>query len=209
MGAMEVGRLPSSVVTTQRILLVRHGQSEWNAQGRWQGQADPPLTELGRSQARRAADRIHGIDVVVASDLERAHHTARIMAGVHGLAVERLEPRLRERHAGPWQGLTHAQIERRWPGWIRSGRRPDGYEADGVVAARAVEALHDIAVTFPGTTTMAVSHSGTIRAVVHQVSGREIRLANLAGVWLELSAGVLSIGDEQHLLAHDTFTRVE
>lgn len=206
---MVVGPLPSGVVTSLRILLVRHGQSEWNAQGRWQGQADPPLTELGRSQALRAADRLDGIDAVVASDLERAHHTARIMAEAMSLKVERLEPRLRERHAGPWQGLTHAQIERRWPGWLRSDRRPEGYEPDRLVAARALKALHDLAVEFPGTTLMGVSHSGTIRAVVHQMSGREMRLANLAGVWIEFRQGVPVVGEPLHLLADETFTRVE
>jgi probable phosphoglycerate mutase len=196
-------------VTSLRILLVRHGQSEWNAQGRWQGQADPPLTELGRAQARRAAERLTGLDAIVASDLQRAHHTARIMATALSLSVERLEPRLRERHAGPWQGLTHAQIERRWPGWIRSNRRPEGYEPDHLVASRGLQALQDLADQFPGASLMGVSHSGTIRAMVHQVNGRETRLANLAGVWFELSDGRLTVGDDLHLLADETFTRVE
>lgn len=188
---------------------MRHGQSEWNAQGRWQGQADPPLTPLGRTQAQQAAERLTPVDAVVASDLQRAHETARIIAGHMSLGIERVEPRLRERHAGPWQGLTHAQIERRWPGWIRSGRRPEGYEADDLVAARALEALHDLAHSYAGATLMAVSHSGTIRAVVHQVSGREIRTANLAGVWLTIDDRTLTVGNDVHPLAAETYTRVE
>ena len=59
-----------------RILLVRHGQSEWNLSGRWQGQADPPLTELGRMQAREAAQNVGSIDVIWSSDLQRAAATA-------------------------------------------------------------------------------------------------------------------------------------
>ncbi len=60
-----------------RLLLVRHGQSEWNAAGRWQGQADPPLTDLGRAQARAAARAIGGVDAVFASDLQRARRDRR------------------------------------------------------------------------------------------------------------------------------------
>lgn len=188
---------------------MRHGQSEWNAQGRWQGQADPPLTERGRAQALRAAERLDGIDAVVASDLKRAHETALIMATVLSRGLERIEPRLRERHAGPWQGLTHAEIEQQWPGWIRSDRRPEGYEPDSLVAARALDVVHELADEYSGATLMAVSHSGTIRAMVHAVSGREIRLANLGGVWFEFRQGVPTVGDELHLLADETFTRVE
>lgn len=206
---MVVGPLPSRVVTSLRILLVRHGQSEWNAQGRWQGQADPPLTALGRDQARQAAARLPPVDAVVASDLSRAHHTATIMAAAVGLSVDRLEPRLRERHAGPWQGLTHHEIERQWPGWIRSDRRPDGYEADHLVAARAFEALHDLALDYAGATLLAVSHSGTIRSVVEQVNGRGMRLANLAGVWLHLDGEQWRVEGPLHLVTADTFTRVE
>lgn len=199
------------VVTSLRILLVRHGQSEWNAQGRWQGQADPPLTDLGRQQARRAAERLGEVtlDAVVASDLQRAAHTAAIIAEHRGGAVEHHDIRLRERHAGPWQGLTHAEIEQTWPGWIESPRRPEGYEGDEAVADRALAALQDLARDYSGGTVLAVSHSGTIRSVVHRVNRRGMRLGNLAGVWLELSSQRLQVLDEWHLLDHETFTRVE
>src|SRR5688500_8423312 len=63
-----------------RLLLVRHGESEWNAVGRWQGWADPPLTELGLEQARLAAKAVGAVDLIVASDLERAWHTAEVIA---------------------------------------------------------------------------------------------------------------------------------
>ena len=196
-------------MTSLRILLVRHGQSEWNAQGRWQGQADPPLTELGREQARLAAHRLEDIDAVVASDLQRAAQTASIVAAHLQLPVAHTDHRLRERHAGPWQGLTHADIERIWPGWIKSDQRPEGYEADHLVADRALEALWELAHTFAGHTVVGVSHSGTIRAVVDRVNGRGTRLANLAGVWLHLEAGQIAVIDEIHLLGDETATHVE
>jgi len=75
-----------------RLLLVRHGQSVWNADGRWQGQADPALTELGERQAFDAARRIGMVEAVYASDLERAAKTAQIIAGQLGLGSESVTP---------------------------------------------------------------------------------------------------------------------
>ena len=103
-----------------RVLLVRHGQSEWNAAGRWQGQADPPLTDLGRHQALHAARNLGVVDAVVASDLQRASETALIIAEALGVGPVVLEPGLRERDAGEWSGLTRAEIERDWPGYLDS-----------------------------------------------------------------------------------------
>src|ERR1051325_541049 len=93
-----------------RILVVRHGQSTWNADGRWQGQADPPLSDLGVAQAEAAARTVDGVDVISASDLERAHHTATILAAPRQLEVV-ADARLRERDAGEWTGLTRVQID--------------------------------------------------------------------------------------------------
>ena len=101
-----------------RVLLIRHGQSEWNAEGRWQGQADPPLTDLGRHQAVHAARNLGSVDAVVASDLQRASETALIIGEALGVGPVVLEPGLRERDAGEWSGLTRAEIERDWPGYL-------------------------------------------------------------------------------------------
>ena len=101
-----------------RVLLIRHGQSEWNADGRWQGQADPPLTDLGRHQALHASRNLGVVDAIVASDLQRATETALIIAGELGVGPLVLEPGLRERDAGEWSGLTRAEIERDWPGYL-------------------------------------------------------------------------------------------
>ena len=97
------------------LLLVRHGETDWNRDGRWQGQSDTPLNELGRRQARELAEQLDGVDVVYSSDLARARETAEILAERAGVEV-RLDPRLRERGFGAWEGLTLAEIE--------SGLRP-------------------------------------------------------------------------------------
>jgi len=101
-----------------RVLLIRHGQSEWNADGRWQGQADPPLTDLGRHQALHAARNLGTVDAIVASDLQRASETALIIAEALGIGPVVVEASLRERDAGEWSGLTRAEIERDWPGYL-------------------------------------------------------------------------------------------
>src|SRR5256885_12101092 len=86
----------------KRILLVRHGESVWNAEGRWQGAANPPLSDAGREQARALAEAVRdaGIDGIVASDLDRAHETAQIVAGVLGLPQPSIDSGWRERDVG-------------------------------------------------------------------------------------------------------------
>ena len=121
-----------------RLLLVRHGQSTWNESGKWQGQADPPLTELGERQAGDASERVGMVDAIYASDLERASKTAGIIASSRLGSDVLLDPRLRERHAGPWQGLTQDEIEAGWPGFLAEERRPEGYEDDVHVLAPGV-----------------------------------------------------------------------
>src|SRR5690606_34165227 len=105
--------MPMSALTpeTTRVLLVRHGQSEWNAIGRWQGQADPPLSDLGRLQAREASRALGTVDAVWASDLQRAVETAAIIAGELGVGPVVVDPDLRERDAGEFSGLTRPEIE--------------------------------------------------------------------------------------------------
>ena len=125
-----------------RVLLVRHGQSEWNADGRWQGQADPPLTDLGRLQAREAARALGAVDAVWASDLQRAVETATIIADDLGVGPVVLDPDLRERDAGEFSGLTRPEIADRFPGYLDDGRRPPGWEPDEALLARALRALH-------------------------------------------------------------------
>ena len=105
------------------ILLVRHGETDWNLERRWQGHIDRPLNDVGRAQARALADRLDSepFAAVYSSDLARARETAEIVAAAHGLPVH-LDPRLREADVGEWSGLTADEIERRYPeGCGRSG----------------------------------------------------------------------------------------
>ncbi len=101
-----------------RLLVVRHGQSEWNAIGRWQGRADPPLTDEGRRQAADAAKVLGTFDAVVASPLVRAVETAAVLADHLGIGPVLVDPDLMERDAGEWQGLTRTQIESGWPNFL-------------------------------------------------------------------------------------------
>src|SRR5690606_29768822 len=127
-----------------------HGQSAWNADGRWQGHADPPLTDLGRAQAGAAAAAVGAVDVVVASDLQRARTTAEIIAAALGLGRVEVDARFRERAAGEWTGLTRAEIEARWPGWLEDGRRPPGFELDADIIERVLGGLYDLHARWPG-----------------------------------------------------------
>lgn len=124
-----------------RILLVRHGQSEWNAEGRWQGQADIPLSELGRQQARAAVASLGTFDVVASSTLARAAETAHIVTSELGIGPIIPVPELIERSAGEWSGLTRDDIEREWPGYLEADKRPPSYELDEALWPRLVHGL--------------------------------------------------------------------
>ncbi len=116
------------------ILFWRHGQTDYNALGRLQGQIDIPLNDEGRAQAAAAAPVLAQTKPVriVSSDLVRAHATASVLGELTGLAVD-TDVRLRERSFGKWEGLTHAQIQAQWPTeyeeW-NAGGTPDGIEAE-------------------------------------------------------------------------------
>src|SRR5439155_24499614 len=107
-----IGRLPYPSVT--ELLLVRHGETDWNREGRWQGQADTPLNDVGRAQARELADALAGerLEAIYASDLRRAYETAEIVGARLGLPVTS-EPALRETDVGSWSGLAHDELEGR------------------------------------------------------------------------------------------------
>ncbi|MFM7270781.1 MAG: histidine phosphatase family protein [Actinomycetes bacterium] len=180
------------------LLVVRHGQSTWNADGRWQGRADPPLTPLGEAQAADAALHVGAIDEVWSSDLERARRTAEIVAAALGLGAS-VDPRLAERDAGAWEGLTRDEIEAGWPGWLAEHRRPEGFEPDEAVAARGIEVLTELAAR-PGRL-LVVSHSGVIRAVERSLASTAGQLANLGGVEFHLDDdGRLTVGERVLLL---------
>lgn len=181
-------------VAGARLLLVRHGESTWNAEGRWQGHADPPLSAAGIAQARAAAAALAGVAAIWCSDLARARQTAELCAP-DGLEV-RTDGRLRERDVGEWTGLTRDTIEERYPGWIARGLRPDGWEDDAAVARRAGPALRSIASALgPGAHALVVSHGGLIRAIESDLGTTPRPVPNLGGVWLHHAGGTLRLGE--------------
>jgi broad specificity phosphatase PhoE len=169
-----------------RLLVLRHGRSEWNAQQRWQGHADIALDEVGRRQAAAVGEVLGAFDAVYASDLVRAAETAAIIAGVVGIGPVLVDPRLRETHVGPWEGLTNREVDAQYPGYLPEHRRPEGFEPYEVAAERCAAALVDIGAQHPGGEVLVVSHGGVIRAVRRRVGASDPRLANLAGSWFEV-----------------------
>lgn len=157
------------------IYLLRHAQSEWNALGRWQGHGDPPLSALGREQARAATAKLAALRVerIVASDLRRASETAAIVAAELGLAIEH-DALWRERDIGSWTGFTREEIEARWPDEYAHFRsheehvRPGGGESDAMLRARAREALAALRARHVGARVLVVTHRGIARMLVPQ-----------------------------------------
>ena len=189
-----------------RILLARHGQSEWNATGRWQGRADPPLSELGRLQARAAAQALGAFDAIAASTLQRAAETAAIIAEALGVGPVLVDADLVERDAGPWTGLTRREIEDGWPGFLATDERPPGYEADDALVARVREALVRLESTVGDAEALVVAHGGVILALETSFGEAIERIPNLGGRWFGVDDGRLSLGERVVLIDHDFVT---
>ena len=193
-----------------RMLLVRHGESTWNASGRWQGWADPPLTELGKAQAEAAAPAAAPVDAVVSSDLQRAQATAELMAAALDLGPDRLhvEPDLRERDVGDFTGLTRAEIEERWPGVLSRGNasiaRSDRFgETVEALAARVNGALGRLAAAFAGQRVLVITHGGVVRNLERSFGVEPDPLPNLAGreVVVDPETGAVELGERVLLLS--------
>jgi probable phosphoglycerate mutase len=190
-----------------RVLLARHGQSEWNAVGRWQGQADPPLSDQGRVQAREAARAVGAVDAIWASDLQRAVATATIIATDIGVGPVVIDPDLRERDAGEYSGLTRPEIEDRFPGYLEARKRPPGWEADEHLLARAQRALRRIAAEVPGGHVLVITHGGLVYTLEEHLGAGHKRLANAEGRWLDVGPGDrLSLGERVLLAAPEDTT---
>lgn len=173
-----------------RVYVVRHGESTWNAERRWAGHGDPPLTDTGREQARGAANALRpiGFDRVASSNLVRARETAAILSEALALPLEPPDARFDERFAGPMRGMTSAEIERRWPGLLErwdAGRiiEIEGGEAWGDFVARALAGL--AALRRRSGATLLVTHMGVQRAIEHGLGRPLGRYDNLAGFWVE------------------------
>jgi broad specificity phosphatase PhoE len=152
------------------LTCVRHGQTAWNRARRFQGHTDVPLDDTGRLEAGRAADRLRAerIDRIVASDLERAAETARIIATGRKLAVE-TDPAWREKAFGAWEGLTWDEITSAGP-MAAVQHDPPGGETFEALCARVDAALALlVAAVQPDASVLLVAHAGTIHALMHVV----------------------------------------
>ncbi len=170
------------------LILVRHGETDWNREHRLQGWADPPLNADGREQARALAASIRGepISSVVTSDLRRATETAAIVAAAIGATVSE-DVGLREVDLGSWSGRLWSEIE--------GTTRPDGESRDAH-RARVVAAVDRIAAAHGGRSVLVVSHGGSIGALVAHVTGeRSQPLGNCAMVRIEWDDGRMTIAD--------------
>ena len=187
------------------ILIIRHGQSEWNAVGRWQGQANPPLTELGIKQAQTASNSVGVFDLIFASPLQRASHTASIIGESKGVGPVLLDEDLMERDAGPWQGLTRQEIEEGWPGFLESGKRPEGYEKNEELLVRVFSALKRIVdLTNGSSPILVVSHAGIIHALENLKGETSAKVPNLGGRWTNFNKNDLTMGKRVDLISDGT-----
>ena len=156
---------------SQRLIFVRHGVTDWNREGRWQGRLDPPLSESGRREARMIADRLSADpDLrparILSSTLGRASETAAIVGSAVGVQVEP-EPRLVEIGAGEWEGRTHAELAAIDGERYRAWRTTPGYGPPGgepiTEATERVRSLLADATASPTWPLLLVSHGGTLR----------------------------------------------
>ena len=197
---------PTTVGAVTRLLLVRHGQSEWNALGRWQGRADPALTELGRQQAFHAAQRVGAVDLIAASPLMRALDTATIISTQIGVGPVVVDADLQERDAGEWQGLTRAEIEEQYPGYLKTFRSPPGYEDHDALIVRVRGALDRLHETYTGADLLVLTHGGVIGALERDCGLQWERMPNLGARVFVHHGDRLEIGERFVLVSDDEIT---
>jgi broad specificity phosphatase PhoE len=179
-----------------RLILVRHGQTDWNVEGRWQGQADVPLNSRGLEQAQQLATELAdaGIQAIYASDMQRARQTVQPLAERTGLPVC-IDPRLREIHQGEWQGLLVTEIMARYGELFYrrqadpSAVAPPGAETVEQVQGRAYQALDEILERHPHETVAIVAHGFVIALLRLRLENRPVedvwQLVPKSGQWLE------------------------
>ncbi len=184
------------------ILLIRHGQSTWNADRRWTGHADPALTSQGVEEARHAALSdlgSLGLQAVSSSPLRRARRTAEVIAAQLDLPLMEPLHDLRERNAGQWSGLTSAEIERRYPGMLEAWRSGEPIEIPGgepwdTFTRRVIAAVGEAVREPSAHALLLVTHGGVLRAIADHLGEEANRWANLSGRWLRVEDGALSGG---------------
>lgn len=193
-----------------KIYLVRHGETLWNQQRRYQGQQDIALTDVGQQQASLAAKRLttSGARFVMSSDLVRARDTAMTIAEHLGLSVA-ISLLWRERAYGRWEGLTREEIQKLYPDEWRKNRAnphahaPKGSETLSELTDRAVRALESLLRDPPGQIGIVVSHGGLLRALLARITGKAGSQFTLDNGGITLIA-VASLDDVSLLKLNDT-----
>jgi broad specificity phosphatase PhoE len=164
----------------RRVLYVaRHGETDWNAAGRWQGHTDVPLNALGREQAKLLGARFATVPLagIVSSDLSRASETARTVAEELGLDLVYEDPLLRERSFGIFEGLTREECDKlypeEWRAWVEKRHTPKGGETQSELSKRMLSGLGRAAwtVAHAGAGVLVVTHGGAMRAVILAATG--------------------------------------
>lgn len=176
-------------MTARKLILWRHGQTEWNLTGRFQGQADIPLNELGLQQARDAAPAVAGYQPtrVIASDLERAQQTAAELSALTGVSVES-NSRFREIHVAEWEGLRLDEVLERDPEFLkreidgRDSRRGETGESTAEVGERIAAAMHDVTEASADDDVVVVAmHGLAIRVGVATFLGLDLKASRIFG----------------------------
>lgn len=170
-----------------KMFVLRHAQSAWNAEHRWTGQCDPPLSSDGRIEAERLAARFLrvGFKTVVCSDLLRARETGEILGAAFGVEPITADG-LRERGAGVWEGRTSAEIEAEFPGELARWRlgqvvHPEGGENWNSYSARVLQSLGRVAAPTRGPV-LVVAHLGTLRVLESHLAVHPLPTHHLVGV---------------------------
>ena len=175
------------------IYIARHGQSTWNAQKRWAGHDDPPLTDLGREQAKNACVRfsLHQFSSVISSPLLRARETAAIIA--HTLQIDLMDPipEFNEIHAGNLSGLTSDEIRAKYPELVQKWESglpidmPDGETWDNFVQ-RVLSGMSYLK-PYLHSNLLLIAHEGVLRAIAYQLGEKICSYQNLEGRWFNPS----------------------
>ena len=182
----------------KRFCLVRHGQTDWNLEGRYQGQSDVPLNQIGRAEAQSLARRLIGqsFAAIYTSDLKRARETAEIIAKVLHLPVTP-EPRLREINQGDWEGQFVEVIKAHYAELWRqrtidpASFRPSGGESVAEVAERVHAAVRNIAHLYPTRSVLIVSHGLALATIICRGRGIPVGKAydqipeNAVPIWVD------------------------
>ena len=195
----------------QRVLMVRHGQTDWNAINRWQGWIDIPLNQVGIKQAQSKAAALrqatHEFAAVASSDLSRAHETAAILADALGIDTHFVHSGFRERFGGDWQGLTRGEIDSGWPEQVELWKAghlagPPNAESTAVMLERFDAAIRACTQSVPVGDILLVTHGGIQRAIATRAGiSMQGVLVNLGSMWFEINEGEIqqSVMSQSHI----------